>query len=172
MGKHAPCLPLKQPNKGKIKVKVQRLKGKKGTMYSYRRVSTPTNKKKAGNKRHREATQVEAERRLLTIGKSIEDVINGSLPAEQRKTFVGLMQDAQNDGISEVLVESARDVARDSFESEVLYRKSTQLGVQITPADMPYLFVHNPTPVLEASKFITATPKPTRISPMSGTHQN
>ena len=116
-------------------------------VYTYRRVSTPTNKKKAGNRRHQEATRREAERRLLNIGKSIEDIVSGSLPADQRETFIELMEEAQENDVSEVLVETARDVARDSFESEVLYRKSRDLGVQITPADMPDLFVHDPTPV-------------------------
>ena len=97
MGKQsAPLLPISRrvrdkKVKAKKQVSYQRVKGKgkKGTVYTYRRVSTPTNKKKAGNRRHQEATRREAERRLLNIGKSIEDIVSGSLPADQREMHEG-----------------------------------------------------------------------------------
>ena len=90
MGKQsAPLLPISRRVKKKVKAEkpasYQRIKGKgkKATVYTYRRVSTPTNKKKAGIRRRQEATQREAERRLLNVGKSIEEVVSGSLPARE-----------------------------------------------------------------------------------------
>ena len=92
------------PNK--LNIKDKKLK-KKPKALAYCRISTRTNKEKAGMKRQFSACKDIAERRGFNLVDSIDEVISGSLPTDGREVFNKLLQRAKDENIGHILVENS-----------------------------------------------------------------
>ena len=98
------------PNK--LNIKNQKLK-KKPKALAYCRISTRTNKDKAGMKRQFSACRAIAQTRGYKLVDSIDEVISGSLPTDGREVFNDLLQRAQDENIGHILIENSRALARE-----------------------------------------------------------
>ena len=76
--------------------------------------------------------------------KTVKEVISGSLPLAKRNKFLNLINGKNK--VLKVFVESARAVARSAIVAEDAWKLSKENGVQIIPADLPYLFRHDASP--------------------------
>jgi DNA invertase Pin-like site-specific DNA recombinase len=119
---------------------------KRETAYVYARVSTKTNKDKAGLTRQLEAARADAHRRALRVTESVCEVVSGTLPANQRTIFHELLDKAQRNGVKEVIMENGRTLARDVVVSESLRQAAQARGVRLRSSDMPTMFDNNPNP--------------------------
>jgi hypothetical protein len=119
---------------------------KKKTAYVYARVSTKTNKDKAGLTRQLEAARADAHRRALRVTASVCEVVSGTLPANQRTIFHELLDKAQKNGVKEVIMENGRTLARDVVVSESLRQAAQARGIRLRSSDMQTMFDNNPNP--------------------------
>lgn len=75
---------------------------------------------------------------------TVKEVISGSVPLAKRDKFRSLIEGKHK--VLKVFVESARAVARNALVAEEAWQLSKQNGVQIIPADLPFLFKHDASP--------------------------
>ena len=126
-----------------LKIKDKKLKNLKVTIkkkqkaLAYRRISTRTNKDKAGIRRQFSACKDIAEKRGFTLVDSINEVISGSLPTDGREVFNKLLQRAVDEDIGHVLIENNRALARDADVLSDFHKKAKAAGITIIGGDTP-----------------------------------
>ena len=120
------------PNK--LNIKDKKLK-KKPKALAYCRISTRTNKDKAGMKRQFSACRAIAQTRGYKLVDSIDEVISGSLPTDGREVFNDLLKLAQDKNIGHILIENSRALARDADLRAELRKKARAVGVTIICGD-------------------------------------
>ena len=121
-------------------------KPKRGKAAIYARVSSKANEHGDSVTRQTAACRRASNQQKLTVACRVAEVISGSLKAECRPKFKQLLQKCSREGIGHLLVENPRAVARSSDAAERLYELSKELGVTITPADLPGLYKHEQNP--------------------------
>ena len=122
------------PNK--LNIKDKKLK-KKPKALAYCRISTRTNKEKAGMKRQFSACMAFAEGRGYNLVDNIDGVISESLPTDGREVFNSLLRRAQDENIGHILIENSRALARDADVLSELHKKAKAAGITIIGGDTP-----------------------------------
>jgi DNA invertase Pin-like site-specific DNA recombinase len=72
---------------------------------------------------------------------TVHETVSGCAPLAVRKKLAALLSSKPG---TEIVVESARALARDAMLAEEVWRRAKQAGIHITCSDLPDLLKHNP----------------------------